>query len=248
MRILGTATAAIVLAWGIGAQSPARAQDDTIFQYSTLDALVAGVFDGDMTFGELARHGDLGLGTFNALDGEMVAFDGAFWRITHDGVVHPVGPDERTPFAAVTPFEADSSLALEGGLDMAGLSALLDGQLADRNTPVAVRIDGTFSALTIRAPERQEMPYVGLVEALGSQNTWQHQDIAGTMVGFWFPSWMAAINAPVWHLHFLSADQTAGGHVLALEIGEATVQLDRSPDLALVLPQTEAFAAAAIGQ
>ena len=29
----------------------------------------------------------------DGMTGEMVAFDGAFWRITHDGVVHPVGPD-----------------------------------------------------------------------------------------------------------------------------------------------------------
>lgn len=225
----------------------ARAGDDTIFQYSTLDALSVGVFDGEMTFGELAGHGDMGLGTFNALDGEMVAFDGAFWRIGHDGIVHAVEPEEQTPFAAVTPFAADTSFALEGGLDMAGLSALLDSRLDDRNTPVAVRIDGLFADLTIRAPERQEKPYVTLIEALASQNTWQHSDIEGTMVGFWFPAWMASLNAPVWHLHFLSDDRTVGGHVLAARTGEATVQLDRSDTLTLVLPRTQAFADAAIG-
>lgn len=226
----------------------ARAGDDTIFQYSTLDALSAGIFDGEMTFGELADHGDLGLGTFNALDGEMVAFDGAFWRITHDGVVHAVEPEEQTPFAAVTPFAADASFALEGGLDMAGLSALLDSRLADRNTPVAIRIDGVFADLTIRAPQRQEKPYVGLIEALASQNTWQHQGIEGTMVGFWFPAWMATLNAPVWHLHFLSADRTVGGHVLAAQTGQVNVQLDHSDTLTLVLPRTEAFADGVFGQ
>ena len=242
-HILPAAVAALLIAC-----AGARAGDDTIFQYSTLDALSAGVFDGEMTFGELAGHGDLGLGTFNALDGEMVAFEGAFWRITHDGVVHPVGPEELTPFAAVTPFAPDASFALEGVLDLAGLSALLDSRLTDRNTPVAVRIDGTFASLTIRAPERQEKPYVTLIEALASQNTWQHEAIAGTMVGFWFPAWMGALNAPVWHLHFLSADRDVGGHVLAAQTGEANVQLDRSPDMTLVLPRTEAFGAAELGQ
>ena len=244
MHRLAAAATVLILAWG----THARAGDDTIFQYSTLDALSAGVFDGQMSFGELARHGDLGLGTFNALDGEMVAFDGAFWRITHDGTVHAVGPEELTPFAAVTPFAADAAFALEGGLDLPGLSALLDSRLVYRNTPVAIRIDGVFAELTIRAPARQEKPYVGLIEALASQNTWQHQDIAGTMVGFWFPAWMGTINAPVWHLHFLSADRTVGGHVLAAQTGQADVQLDRSPDMNLVLPRTQAFADAVIGE
>jgi len=217
---------------------------DTIYQVSTLDALMAGVFDGTVTYGQMARHGDLGLGTFNALDGEMIAFDGTIWRVTHDGSVNEVGPDEPTPFAAMTPFDADTTLAIEGGLDMAALGSLLDGRLEDRNTPVAVRIDGLFTTLTVRAPERQETPYVGLVEALRTQAVWEHEAIAGTMVGFWFPAWLGGLNAPGWHLHFLSDDRTVGGHVLGLETGAVTVGLDRSPTLVLVLPETEAFGAA----
>lgn len=242
--LMGAALAAAMAA------APAAAQDgsDTIYQVSTLDALMAGVYDGTVTYGEVARHGDLGLGTFNALDGEMIAFDGTIWRATHDGTVHEVGPDVPTPFAAMTPFEADQTLAIAGGLDMAALGALLDSRLADRNTPVAVRIDGVFAAVTIRAPMRQEQPYVGLVEALKTQAVWQHEAIAGTMVGFWFPAWLGGLNVPAWHLHFLSDDRTIGGHVLELETGEATVQLDRSPALALVLPQTEAFAEAELGR
>lgn len=232
------------------AAAPAAAGDgdDTIYQVSTLDALMAGVFDGTVTYGEVAQHGDVGLGTFNALDGEMIAFDGTIWRVTFDGTVHEVGPDVPTPFAAMTPFAADATFAIEGGLDMAALGTLLDGHLADRNTPVAVRIDGLFTALTLRAPEPQTMPYPGLVEALKSQQVWQHEAIEGTMVGFWFPAWLGGLNVPAWHLHFMSADRTTGGHVLALETGEATVQLDRSPELTLVLPQTEAFAEADLGE
>ena len=48
------------------------------------------------------RHGDFGVGTFNALDGEMVAVDGKFFHLRDDGSVEPVDPDELTPFAAVT--------------------------------------------------------------------------------------------------------------------------------------------------
>jgi acetolactate decarboxylase len=41
-----------------------------------MGALLAGVYDGNVTIRELLRHGDFGLGTFNALDGEMLVLDG----------------------------------------------------------------------------------------------------------------------------------------------------------------------------
>jgi hypothetical protein len=43
-----------------------------VFQVSTINALLEGVYDGDTTVEDLLRHGDFGVGTFDALDGEMV--------------------------------------------------------------------------------------------------------------------------------------------------------------------------------
>ena len=66
-----------------------------LFQASTIGALLDGAFDGDLSFAELAEHGDLGLGTVNALDGEMIALDGEFFRADVGGGVTEVGPEER---------------------------------------------------------------------------------------------------------------------------------------------------------
>ncbi len=49
----------------------------TLFQTSTIDALLEGKFDGDVSFADLAGRGDSGLGTLDALDGEMIALDRA---------------------------------------------------------------------------------------------------------------------------------------------------------------------------
>jgi acetolactate decarboxylase len=76
-----------------------------LFQASTIGALLDGAFEGDLSFAELAEHGDLGLGTLNHLDGETVALDGEFFRADVDGNVSRVPPGERTPFAVVTRFE-----------------------------------------------------------------------------------------------------------------------------------------------
>ena len=54
---------------------------EVLFQVSTIDALLEGVYDGDLTFEELKNQGDLGIGTFNALDGEMIGLDGEFYQI-----------------------------------------------------------------------------------------------------------------------------------------------------------------------
>ena len=58
----------------------AEHEPHVLFQASTIAALLDGAYDGDLTFAELAEHGDLGLGTLNGLDGEMIALDGYFYR------------------------------------------------------------------------------------------------------------------------------------------------------------------------
>ena len=44
----------------------AEREPHVLFQASTIGALLDGAFDGDLSFAELAEHGDLGLGTLNA--------------------------------------------------------------------------------------------------------------------------------------------------------------------------------------
>ena len=111
-----------------------------VYQSSTINALLEGVYDGDMTYGQLRRHGDFGIGTFNALDGEMIGFDGRFWQITGDGRAHPVPDEYQTPFATVLFFNPRIQQTLDGPLDYAGLCALLDSELASANLFYAIRL------------------------------------------------------------------------------------------------------------
>ena len=76
-----------------------------LYQTSLMSALMAGLYEGEMTYGEIRNHGDFGLGTFNDLDGEMVGFDGTFYQLRSDGSVRPVTADQKTPFAVVTFFQ-----------------------------------------------------------------------------------------------------------------------------------------------
>lgn len=55
-------------------------QVNRLFQYNTLGALMAGLYGGTLTVGELLEHGDLGLGTLDSIDGELIVLDGKAYQ------------------------------------------------------------------------------------------------------------------------------------------------------------------------
>src|SRR6476660_638173 len=76
----------------------------TLFQVSTSGALVAGVFDREVSVKSILEHGDFGLGTFANLDGEMVVLDGRAFQVQGTGKVFEAASDAGAPFAVVTRF------------------------------------------------------------------------------------------------------------------------------------------------
>src|SRR4051794_23512365 len=68
-------------------------EPDRITQVSVINALMLGQYDGVMPIPELLRHGDLGVGTLDHLDGEMIVLDGRAYQVRGDGVVVDVGSD-----------------------------------------------------------------------------------------------------------------------------------------------------------
>src|SRR5437899_8634161 len=78
--------------------------DHELFQTSTVEAMLAGAFDGDVTLDQLLEHGDLGLGTLNGLDGELIVLDGEAWRANLDCTLDQPRGSARTPYAVVAQF------------------------------------------------------------------------------------------------------------------------------------------------
>ena len=86
-------TAGIFAGYLPGYYSHQNMVDDTLTQVSTIDAILNGLYDGVITYGELKDYGDFGIGTFAGLDGEMVALGGEFYQIKADGIAYPVNDD-----------------------------------------------------------------------------------------------------------------------------------------------------------
>jgi acetolactate decarboxylase len=218
-----------------------------VFQNSTVNALLEGVYDGSMTYGELRRHGDFGLGTFNALDGEMIAVDGGFYQVKADGVAYPVADGQRTPFATVLFFRPTLTRPLGGPLDYGHLQALVDGLMEGPNLFYAVRVDGHFATVTTRSVPRQERPYPPLAEVAKTQPVFHLEEVSGTLAGFRFPDFARGLNVPGFHLHFLTADRKAGGHVLDLVLTRGELAVDTSARFHLELPTDSTFLHADLG-
>jgi acetolactate decarboxylase len=214
----------------------AEREAHVLFQASTIGALLDGAFDGDLSFAELAEYGDLGLGTLNRLDGEMIALDGKFFRADVDGVVRAIGAEEKTPFAVVTRFEPEIDVRIEGALSHAELLARLDALIPGEASSCAVRLDGRFELVRARSVPPQSPPYRPLAEVVADQHVFELGDVAGTMLGFRFPAYVEGIEVAGYHLHFISEDRSRGGHVLDSRSNGLHARLDPSNDLHVELP------------
>jgi acetolactate decarboxylase len=208
-----------------------------LFQASTIGALLDGSYDGDLTFAELGERGDLGLGTLNGLDGEMIAIDGEFLRADVDGDVTPIGPAERTPFAVVTRFEPTVEAEVAGGLDHEEILAALDELAPPGESTFAVRLDGRFATVRARSVPRQSPPYRPLGEVVADQHVFELTEVEGSMVGFRFPAFVEGIEVAGYHLHFVDTARRRGGHVLgSRSAGPLRVRIDPAEDLHVELP------------
>jgi acetolactate decarboxylase len=205
------------------------------FQTSTIDALLHGRYEGDLSIGALLRHGDLGLGTIDHLDGELIVVDGEAWTARMDGTLRRLGDDERTPFAVVTPFDPDTELAVEAPLDHEALLALIDHHAGAAAEARAVRVDGVLD-VHARSVPRQEPPYRPLADVVSEQQIFDLAGVHATLVGFRFPAFAGGVEIPGYHLHAIAADRSRGGHVLRARLRRGTVRIGRLTDLHMELP------------
>jgi acetolactate decarboxylase len=212
-----------------------------LYQTSTINALLEGVYDGDITFKELKEHGDFGLGTVNHLDGEMIALDGIFYQIKSDGIAYEVDAYEKTPFAVVTFFEPDQTLSIGTPFEYKEFSSYLDSLLPTENIFYAIKLEGRFSYIKARSVPMQNKPYPPLVEAVKEQKIFEFNNVTGTILGFRLPAYMKGINVAGYHLHFITEDKNSGGHVLEFSIEDVHAVIDHANNLFMVLPEESAF-------
>lgn len=216
-----------------------------MFQVSTLQALAMGYTRKVTTVGELMEHGDTGLGTFEDVNGEMIALDGHCYRAAKDGAVTEAPLDEGVPFASVAPFAAEKVFDLESITDIESLKDQLDLAIEEwfgLNSIHIVKIDGEFERISARSELSFRSQHISLKRILDmTQRSFEFDNVKGTLVCVYYPDYLDGINAPGWHLHFLSEDRTLGGHTFDVVLKHGTVSMQKLTGVEIELPTEPAF-------
>ena len=212
----------------------------TLFQVSTSGALVAGVYEREVTVRKILEHGDFGLGTFANLDGEMVVLDGRVYQVQDPGRVSEASPDAGAPFAVVTRFDPSTDVSIDTVGSFKDLETRCDVFRRSGNIFYALRLEGRFQSVRARAVKPPQ-PGGELVDAASAQSEFNFTDLDGTLVGLWSPGFSSAFSVAGYHFHFLSADRQHGGHLLDLSAKTLRLRVEALTEFHLALPESEAF-------
>ena len=217
---------------------------ETIYQVALLQSLTQGYYDGIIKVSELKKHGDIGIGTFEGVNGEMIVLNGTVYQALGDGSVQEAADDETVPFSNVTFFDKDGSLELSGINDVNALKEKLNAMVEGngKNLFYFVKMSGTFEKMNVRSEIKQEKPYKTLDKALETdQREFNYDNITGTVIALYCPDYMNGLKTPGWHFHFISDDKTKGGHLLDLQFGKATAEYDATPEFEMCLTDNGDF-------
>lgn len=216
-----------------------------MYQVSTLQALAKGDFYGNATIGELLTYGDTGLGTFQAVDGEMIVLDGECFRARADGTVEQADIFDKTPFASVTYLKKEHHLELTEVITMQAFLGMMEAKVYElgANNIYACRVDGSFSEVYARSEKKQlSEPYKSFAKVLETdQREFEFANVNGSMVAVYFPEYMDSLNVPGWHVHFISDDRTKGGHVFDFTMLKGSVDFGAASGFAFTIPKTKYF-------
>lgn len=204
-------------------------EQDFMYQYSIIDALMAGVFDGDLTIGQLKKKGDFGVGTFNKVDGELLIDQGHVYKISYDGSVKEVPDSDSTSAAFVKFFKADTTIYLTGtNLTYEKVQEQLT-HILNPNSIYALRISADFSSMTTRAARPAHAPYPTLPGHLKeNQAVFELKNTEGICNGFLLPPYLARTNVPGFHLHYVAGDRKSGGHIFNFTASSLRVEIDEA--------------------
>lgn len=218
-------------------------KDEVMHQVSLLQALVNSYYDGIISVKELKTLGNVGIGTFNGADGEMIYLEDKVYKARIDGNVLEVEDDETIPFCNSCAFTTDDKIKLD--VDNVIKLKTIINRYRDRsfkNLFIAFRIEGLFKQMVVRTIPRQNKPYNPLeIVVEKEQKQYTKKNVEGTLIGFLFPRYMKELNTSDLHMHFISKDRTYGGHVLELEFKGLDIEISVKRKLDLILPNNEKF-------
>lgn len=216
--------------------------NNALYQVGTFAAALNGAVNGDVSYEEISQQGDFGLGTFNGITGELVAYDGAFYLISEQGKTVPVDPHWQTPYVQVIHFNPTTHTQVLAADNYTHLQNTLSTFRLKQNIAYAIHLSGTFAHLTLRGRSPR---HAG--EKAQKEPVYTRENVKGELVGYYFPEHLLSLTAPGYHLHFLSKDKKSSGHVMDVTFSEPIIlELQPIYTINFTLPDSPAYATPAV--
>lgn len=221
-------------------------EDNHIYQYSLLNALMDGVFETGIPVSKFSKMGNQGLGTFTRMNGELLFLDGKVYQLQAEGNVREADDNDQIPFGVSTKFVPQRTTQVEFK-NKDDIDRHLDGfNDHAKNLFMTYRINGKFDYLKCRTVRGQEYKGQPLSELSQKQSVETYEDVEGTIIGFRTPKNWQGFGVAGEHLHFMQADRKAGGHVLEVRAKQVEMQMAVASNVHLELPTTDDFNAATL--
>ncbi len=228
--------------------SSAADQENMISQVSTSGAVFESLYDGVITFTELKKLGDMGIGYNQKMDGESICIDGRFYHFKEDGTAVESKENEKAPFYTMTFFKSDTENFTNRKFDLQKLKNYLLTMMPRKNSPYAIKISGKFSSVKLRTFIRQFKPYPSMNQVYRDQKEYNYTNIDGVLIGFYCPEFLSNINITGFHFHFISNDRKRGGHVLECDTSSINIEVIESGNLKIIVPRADTFQNAKISK
>lgn len=216
-------------------------EKNKITQISTTGAVFESLFDGVISFSELKKYGNMGVGYFQKMDGEAICIDGKFFHFGEDGSAVAAKDNEKTPFFTITTFRSTSENFTNRKFDLSQLEEYLQRMMPKKNSIYAIKITGKFSMLKARTFVRQFKPYPSMTQVHRNQKEYTFSNTEGALIGFYTPDFLANINVPGFHFHFINNDNSKGGHLLECKTDSVNIEIVESPEIDIIIPPSNNF-------
>jgi len=211
--------------------------DETIYFTSLNYAVQLGQFDGVTNVKALRPAGDFGLGSEARLKGEVVVLDGIFYSIDSNGKARVMEDEDSISYAALKSFRAECTTVVKNVSSIKALEEALSEKIQE-NAFAAIKIRAAFRFILFRSFEEEQEPFRPVDQI--PEIKFERRNITGTLVGFYTPKSAEVLNSPTYHFHFIDDARTTGGHVLDINVAEASVEIDYAREIHIKLPAVAA--------
>ncbi|MBQ0090190.1 MAG: acetolactate decarboxylase [Prevotellaceae bacterium] len=220
--------------------------DETMYQIATVPSLMIGNYNSYITVETLRKMGDIGLGTFENIDGEMIILNDTIYQARYDGTVNIADNKMGVPFATITHFNCDIQLNTDSIHNLNQLTTFLTGIVKENgeNLIYVAKINiPDCDSLTVRSEMPQQKPYKPLAEVMKTaQREFSYSQQSGIIVAVYFPPFYSNLNVPGWHFHFISNDRKKGGHLFSMVCNSKLhIELDATPYFNMYMPEDSSF-------